>query len=71
MSARTIETMSAAPLATRCSAWSSVIIRPTTIVGLPTTRVMTSLAAISLPRGSSIGDRSLWKRQYEPMWSDT
>ena len=71
MSARTIETMSAVPLATMWLAWSSVMMRPTTMVGLLTARVITSLAASSWPNGSSMVDSSLWKRQYEPMWSDT
>ena len=71
MSARTIDTRSAAPLATMCSAWSSVMIRPTTMVGFVMTRVMISLAGISLPSGSSMGESSLWKRQYEPMCSET
>ena len=71
MRARTIDTMSAAPLSTMWLAWSRVMIRPTTIVGLDTARVITSLAATSCPRGSSMVASSLWKRQYEPMWSDT
>ena len=70
--ARTIDTMSSrAALATIRLASSRVMIRPTTIVGLDTARVITSLAATSCPSGSSMVASSLWKRQYEPMCSDT
>ena len=47
MSARTIDTMSPAPLSTMWFAWSRVMMRPTTIVGFDTTLVMTSFGFIS------------------------
>ena len=67
INALTIDTMSAWPSVTIVFAWSNVIIRPTTIVGFVNCVVIGSFAGISWPSGSSIGERSLWNRQYEPM----
>ena len=47
ISARTIDTRSATPVSTRWAAWSSVMMRPVTIVGTVTALVTTSLEASS------------------------